>query len=171
MPYLFVIGIVHILFGRTFSLFSVFWLVCIGASWKIFKFLWGFKFLKSLKFLIIFLLSKKVLIVMILTLILWGIKYVSSLYLHLFLTLFFFKLFWHVCGYKVQISSWTYVLEDQGYSKGTCQERHAKDMLIGTCWRAKCGDTVQRIFLSWFTTYCIYVFFMWCRYEEALCKF
>ena len=51
------------------SLFSVFWIVYIEASWKIFKFLWSFKFLKSLKFLIIFLWGKKMLmIVMILTL-------------------------------------------------------------------------------------------------------
>ena len=48
--------------------FQFFRLVYIEASWKIFKFLWGFKYLKSLKILIIFLLDKKMLIVMILTL-------------------------------------------------------------------------------------------------------
>ena len=41
----------------------------------------------------------------------------------------------------------------------TCQERHAKDMLTLTCWRAKYGETVQRIFTSWFSTYCIYICF------------
>ena len=54
----------------------------------------------------------------------------------------------------------------------TCQERHAKDMLTLTCWRAKYGETVQRMFTSWFGTYCIYIyFFIWCKYQEALCKF
>ena len=41
----------------------------------------------------------------------------------------------------------------------TCQERHAKDMLPSTCWRAKYGETFQRIFTSRFATYCIYMFF------------
>ena len=41
----------------------------------------------------------------------------------------------------------------------TCQERHAKDMLTLTCWRTKYGETVQRIFVSRFATYCTYMFF------------
>ena len=44
----------------------------------------------------------------------------------------------------------------------TCQERHAKDMLILTCWRAKYGKTVQRIFTSRFATYCIYIYVFLC---------
>ena len=39
----------------------------------------------------------------------------------------------------------------------TCQERHTEDMLTLTCWRAKYGETVQRIFTSWFRTYSIYI--------------
>ena len=56
----------------------------------------------------------------------------------------------------------------------TCQERHANDMLTSTCWRAKYGKTVRRIFASWFGAYCIYIymlFLIWCKYQEALCKF
>ena len=41
----------------------------------------------------------------------------------------------------------------------TCQESHAKDMLTLTCWRTKYGETVQKIFTSWFSTYCIYIWF------------
>ena len=53
----------------------------------------------------------------------------------------------------------------------TCQEKHAKDMLT-LCWRAKYGETVQRIFTSWFA-YCIHIcfFLIWCKNQEALCKF
>ena len=42
----------------------------------------------------------------------------------------------------------------------TCQARHANDMLTLTCWRAKYGETVQKIFTIWFGTYCIYVCFL-----------
>ena len=46
-------------------------------------------------------------------------------------------------------------------------------MLTFSCWGAKYGETVWRIFPSWFGTYCIYIcfFFIWCKYQEALCKF
>ena len=88
MPYLFVTSDtfcgIYILFGHTFSLFSVFWLVYIEASWKIFKFLvrfWIFKTLKSLNYISVkqengddcddFNFDE----------ILWGIKYLFSLYL------------------------------------------------------------------------------------------
>ena len=107
--YLFVIGIVtsdtfcdiYILFGHTFSFFSVFWLAYIELSWKIFKFLWGFKFLKSLTFLIIFMSGKKMLmIVMILTLMryceeksMYLVYIYNNFILNAFLT--FCLLFWH----------------------------------------------------------------------------
>ena len=71
----------YITFGHTFSLFSVFWLAYIEASWKIFKFLWGiFEILKIFNYISVkqenfddcddFNFDE----------ILWGIKYVFSLY-------------------------------------------------------------------------------------------
>ena len=51
----------------------------------------------------------------------------------------------------------------------TCQERQAKDMLTLTCWRAKYGETVQRIFTSQFATSCIYLFFLCDAGIKKLC--
>ena len=63
-----------------------------------------------------------------------------------------------------QVSDWfcsmTYYCV-RGSRSCTCQERHAKDMLTFICWRAKYGETVQRIFTSWFSTYCIYICFFY----------
>ena len=136
MPYLFVIGIgtsdlfcgIYILFRSTFSFFSVFWLVYIEASWKILKFLWGFKFPTPLKFLIIFLLAKKMLCVMILT---W-MKYCeeqsiylvyiyNSFFLNVLLTFFYFLRFiYEVIRFKLVLGYLCGKIQELYLSGKTC---------------------------------------------------
>ena len=136
MPYLFVIGIgtsdlfcgIYILFGSTFSFFSVFCLVYIEASRKILKFLWGFKFLTPLKFLVIFLLGKKMLYVMILT---W-MKYCekqsmylvyiyNSFVLNVLLTLFYFLTFiYEVIRFKLVLGYLCGKIQELYLSGKTC---------------------------------------------------
>ena len=48
----------------------------------------------------------------------------NSLIFNLFLT---FLLLWHLCGYKVSISSWTFVWEDQGAV-------HVRTDMLKACW-------------------------------------
>ena len=52
-----------------------------------------------------------------------------------------------------------------------CQERRTADMLTLTCRRVKYGNTVQRIFTSWFGTYCTYCIFFGCYCSSGkFCK-
>ena len=52
-----------------------------------------------------------------------------------------------------------------------CQERRTADMLTLTCRRVKYGKTVQRIFTSWFGTYCTYCIFFGCYCSSGkFCK-
>ena len=91
----------------------------------------------------------------------------NSFILNVFLTFSTFLTFIYVVTRFKLVAIWV-----GGSRSCTCQERHAKDMLILTCWRAKYGKTVRRIFTSWFGTYCIYIcfFLIWCKYQKAFCK-
>ena len=93
--------------------------------------------------------------------ILWGINYVFILYLqqlYFKCILDFFDIY--LCSYNLWISSWTFVSEDR-------RAVHVRKDMLKTCmltliwWRAKYGETVRRIFTSWFGTYCIYICFIW----------
>ena len=136
MPYLFVIGIgtsdpfcgIYILFGSTFSFFSVFWLVYIETSWKILKLVWGFKFLTPLKFLIIFLLAKKMLCVMILTWvkyceeqIMYLVYIYNSFVLNVLLTFFYFLTFiYEVIRFKLVLGYLCGKIQELYLSGKTC---------------------------------------------------
>ena len=112
--------------------------------------------------------GKKMLIVMILTLMkyydeqsIYLIYIYHSFILNVFLTFFTFLTFiFVVIRFKLVLGH-------------LCQRIEELYMTVTlTCWRAKYGKTVQRIFTSWFGTYFIYIcfFFIWCKCQEALCK-
>ena len=87
-----------------------------------------------------------------------------------FLTFFFF---WHLFVGLWDLNLFLDICVG-GSRSCTCQERHAEDILTLTCCRAKFRETAWRIFTSWFGTYCIYICFffkIWCKSQEALCKF